>query len=194
MRDVSEPASGAPTLQVRVWDLALRLMHWALAGSVIGAFLLGDWLHRPDHVWHERLGYAALAVAGLRCVWGFIGPRHARFASFVRGPRATLRYLGQLLRRTEPRYLGHNPLGGWMVLLLLANTLLAAGSGWLGTTDAYWGEPWVQDLHAWSGQAFLPLVGLHLAGVVFTSWRHRESLVRAMLTGRKAAAGPGDIP
>lgn len=171
----------------------MRLLHWGLAGSVIGAFLLGDWLHRGDHTWHERLGYAALAIAVLRVLWGFVGPRHARFAGFVRGPGSTWAYLLRVLRGTEPRYLGHNPLGAAMVVLLLANTLLAAGSGWLGTTDAYWGEPWVQDLHAWSGQAFLPLVVLHLAGVVFTSWRHHESLVRAMVTGDKPPARAGDI-
>ena len=184
-----KPPRGAVT----VWDPLVRLLHWGLAASVIGAFLLGDWLHRPDHAWHERLGYAALAIVALRAAWGVVGPRHARFTGFVRGPRATWAYLRQLLRHTEPRYLGHNPLGGWMVVALLLNTLLAGASGWLGTTDAYWGEPWVQDLHAWSGQAFLPLVALHLAGVVFTSLRHRESLVRAMLTGRKPAPAPGDV-
>lgn len=182
-----------PRLELPVWDPLVRVMHWVLAGSVIAAFLLGDWLHRPDHTWHERLGYVALGTAALRIVWGLCGSRTARFASFVRPPAATAAYLRALLRGGEPRYLGHNPLGGWMVVALLANVLLAGGTGWLGTTDAFWGEPWLQDLHAASGQAFLPLVGLHLAGVAFTSWRHRESLVRAMLNGRKRAPEPGDV-
>lgn len=180
-------------LELRVWDPLLRLLHWGLAASVSGAFLLGDWLHRPDHTWHERFGYAALGIALLRGVWGFVGPRHARFADFVRGPRRTAAYAWALLRRDEPRYLGHNPLGGWMVLALLLNTLLAGITGWLGTTDAFWGDALVQDLHSLSGEAFVPLVVLHLAGVGFTSWRHRESLVRAMVTGRKPAPGPGDV-
>jgi cytochrome b len=182
-----------PRLELPVWDPLLRCLHWLLAASVIGAFLLGDWLHRPDHQWHEWLGYTALAAALLRSAWGFVGPRHARFASFVRGPRRTAAYAAALVRGAEPRYLGHNPLGGWMVVALLVNTLLAGLTGWLGTTDAYWGDPLVQDLHAASGQAFLPLVLLHWIGVGFTSWRHRESLVRAMFTGRKAAPRPGDV-
>jgi cytochrome b len=180
-------------LELRVWDPLLRGLHWGLAFSVIGAFLLGDWLHRPDHHWHEWLGYAALGIALLRIGWGFVGPRPARFGSFVRGPRRTGAYAAALLRRAEPRYLGHNPLGAWMVLALLGNTLLAGVSGWLGTTDAYWGDPLVQDLHALAGQAFLPLVLLHWAGVAHASWRHRESLVRAMVNGRKAASGPDDV-
>lgn len=182
-----------PPRDTLVWDPVVRLLHWGLAGSVIGAFLLGDWLHRPDHTWHERLGYAALAIVVLRLCWGWIGPAPARFSSFVRGPRATWTYARAVLHQAEPRHLGHNPLGGWMVVALLLNTLVAGVSGWLGTTDAFWGEPWVQDLHAWSGEAFLPLVLLHWAGVAFTSWRHRESLVRAMVTGRKPAARPGDV-
>lgn len=180
-------------VELPVWDPLLRLLHLLLAVSVTGAFLLGDWLHRPDHQWHEWLGYTALGVALLRILWGFIGPRHARFTDFVRGPRRTAAYALALLRRTEPRHVGHNPLGGWMVLALLANTLVAGLSGWLGTTDRFWGDPLLQDLHALSGQAFLPLVVLHLAGVAFTSWRHGESLVRAMLHGRKAAPGPHDV-
>lgn len=176
-----------------VWDAVLRGLHGLLAVSVIAAWLLGDWLHQPDHEWHEWLGYLALAVAVVRLGWGLAGPRHARFASFVRGPAATWAYARALLRHREPRYLGHNPLGGWMVVVLLGNVVITGVSGWLGTTDAFWGEPWVQDTHALAGQLFLPLVALHVAGVVFTSWRHRESLARAMVTGRKRAAQPGDI-
>lgn len=185
--DTAQPA------EQPVWDALLRALHWLLAASVIAAWLLGDWLHQPDHEWHEWLGYLAWTVAVVRLGWGLIGPRHARFTSFVQGPVATSAYTRSLLQHREPRYLGHNPLGGWMVVALLANVIVTAVTGWLGTTDAFWGEPWVQDSHAIAGQLFLPLVGLHVAGVVFTSWRHRESLVRAMVTGRKRAAQPGDI-
>jgi cytochrome b len=189
----SESSRIAPVIELRVWDPVLRLLHWSLAASVIGAWLLGDWLHQPDHQWHEWLGYTALAVALLRIVWGAVGPRHARFASFVRGPLATWRYARAVWVHREARYLGHNPLGAWMVLALLLNVLVTAGSGWLGTTDAYWGVEWVQETHAWAGQLFVPLVLLHLAGVAFTARRHREKLVRAMVTGRKPAPGPQDI-
>jgi len=93
----------------------------------------------------------------------------------------------------EPRYLGHNPLGGWMVMALLSMVAAAGLSGWLSVTDRFWGVAWVQELHEALANALFLLVGLHIAGVVFTSLRHRENLVRAMLTGRKRAPEPGDV-
>jgi cytochrome b len=178
----------------------VRLLHWSLALTVIVAFLLHEsdgiasLLSIDHHVWHERIGYAALAVAAARIAWGLWGGRGpARFTAFVRGPAATLAYARRLITRREPRYLGHNPLGAWMVVALLANTLLAGLTGWLFTTDRFWGAEWLEELHGLSGELFAPLVLLHLAGVVYTSWRHRENLVAAMMTGDKPAPAPGDI-
>jgi cytochrome b len=193
LEQAPKPPAPTPVIELQVWDPFLRVLHWTLAASVTGAWLLGEPFHLPDHTWHEWLGYLALVTAALRVVWGFVGPRHARFTGFVRGPARTWAYARAVLAHREPRYLGHNPLGGWMVLALLLNVFVTAGSGWLGTTDEYWGVEWVQETHAWAGELFLPLVVLHLAGVLFTSLRHREKLVRAMLNGRKAAPGPGDV-
>ena len=78
-------------------------------------------------------------------------------------------------------------LGAWMVLTLLATTALASLSGWLYTTDQFWGVEWVEQMHSVFGHAFIPLVALHLCGVAYTSWRHRENLVKSMLTGDKSA-------
>jgi cytochrome b len=175
-----EPAR-APT--VPVWDLLVRVTHWGLAVSVITA-----WITRTGSpVIHDWSGYAALAFAALRIVWGFAGRDHARFSSFVPGPRATLRYARQLLRGREPHYLGHNPLGGWMIVVLLTLALGAGFTGWLYTTDAFWGVEWVGRLHQVLGDLFLLCVPLHLAGVAFTSWRQRENLLAAMIHGRKRA-------
>ena len=93
----------------------------------------------------------------------------------------------------EPRDLGHNPLGGWMVMALLSMAAAAGLSGWLSVTDRFWGVEWVQELHEILANTLFLLVGLHVAGVVFTSLRHRENLVHAMVTGRKQAPRPGDV-
>ena len=185
---------GAPPL---VWHLSLRLVHWALAGSVLTCL----WLHEGGP-WHLWLGYLALLLALWRTLRGFgrlrrLGDARApvaeRFAHFVRGPQATLGYARALLQAREPRYLGHNPLGGWMIAALLACALLAGVSGALYNTDAFWGDGTLYRLHQIGGWAFALLVPLHLAGVVLTSWRQRENLVLAMVTGRKRAAAPGDV-
>lgn len=177
----------APT--VPVWGLAVRLGHWALAASVLACL----WLHEGGP-WHERLGYAALALAALRSGAGLLAPaRHLRFAGFVQGWRHTRAYAAALLQRREPRHLGHNPLGGWMILALLASALLAGGSGALYATDRFWGDPLLYALHQVGGWAFAVLVPLHLGGVLLTSWLQRENLVRAMLTGRKRAPAPADV-
>jgi len=167
--------------QVRVWDPLLRLCHWALATLVLGA-----WFTRSGGgLWHEWLGYGVGAVVALRFVWGWIGPEHARFASFLRSPARTLHYARQVLARSEPRHLGHNPLGGWMAVLLLATAALTAGTGWLYTTERYWGEQWLEELHGACADALLALAALHVLGVAFTSRRQRENLAVAMLHGRK---------
>lgn len=174
---------------MRVWDPLVRIAHWTLATSVILAWATHEGGGRA-HIW---TGYVALAVAALRIVWGFAGPSYARFAQFIRSPRATLAYAGSVLKKREPRYVGHNPLGGWMVAVLLLSVIASCLTGWLFTTDRYWGVEWVEELHGAISNALLPLVALHLAGVVFTSLRHRENLVGAMFSGSKRAPAPDDV-
>ena len=169
---------------VPVWDRFVRLFHWTLAGLVLLAFLTTD-----DARWlHELTGYAVLALIAARIVWGIIGTRHALFISFVAGPRAVLRYLMLLRDGRAPRYLGHNPAGGAMIVALLALLMIVAGSGWMSETDTWFGVPWVDHLHHIAAHLLLGLIGLHVAGVVASSWMHRENLVLAMITGRKPAA------
>lgn len=179
--------------EVRVWDPLARILHWALAASVLVAWITSEIELEAAKRAHDWAGYAALAVVVLRLLWGAIGPRYARFNQFVLSPSRTLSYARAVMARIEPRYLGHNPLGGWMVVALLSMAGMAGLSGWLSVTDRFWGVEWVQEGHEWLSNALLLLIAFHLAGVVFTSLRHRENLVRAMLTGRKQAPGPGDI-
>lgn len=165
---------------IRVWDPLVRLLHW----SIVLAFATA-WLSEAGERVHEISGYVVLALVAVRLVWGVIGTRHARFADFVRGPRRVLAYLRDVMHGRAHRYLGHNPAGGLMILALLGLLLTTAGSGWLMTTDAWWGSEWLEDLHEAAANATLLLVPLHILGVVVSSLAHRENLVLAMLTGRK---------
>lgn len=171
---------------VKVWDALVRAGHWTLVICIAAAwFVHGQW--------HEWLGYAALAVVALRVVWGLIGSRYARFGQFVRSPALTLAYGRQILAHREPRHIGHNPLGAWMIVALLLTLAGVCASGWLYTTDRFWGEEWVEDIHEGLTNVLLTLVALHVAGVIFSSLRHGENLVRAMINGRKRAPAPGDV-
>ena len=165
---------------VLVWPLWQRLLHWALAASVIVALLTYE-----GGPLHEASGYAALAIALARIAIGLAGPRAARFASFVRGGDATLAYGRAVLSGRAPRHLNHNPLGAWMVLALLGLAALAAASGALYLTDRFWGLAWVIAWHATAGWSFFVVLPLHVAGAIVTGHRHRENLVAAMVHGRK---------
>jgi cytochrome b len=179
--------------EVRVWDPLARIAHWALAGSILVAWITSEIELETARRVHEWAGYAALAVVALRLAWGAIGPRYARFTQFVHSPARTLSYARAVVAFAEPRYIGHNPLGGWMVVALLSMAAAAGLSGWLAVTDRFWGVEWVEEVHEALANALLVLIALHVAGVVFTSVRHGENLVRAMLTGRKRSPRPGDV-
>jgi cytochrome b len=167
----------------------VRLLHWGLAGSVMIAFVAegGERLH-------EWLGYLALGLVALRILWGLVGPRPARFSSFVRPPAEVAAYLAAMAARRAPRHLGHNPAGGAMIVALLAGVVLVVGSGWLMVTDRFWGVAWVEEVHEVSGNLLIALAAVHVAGVIVSSLEHGENLVLAMITGRKRAAGPGEVP
>lgn len=166
---------------IPVWDALVRVLHWSLVLTVAAAWLTR---HSPGR-WHEWLGYGTLAIVAARITWGFLGKGHTRFADFVQPFPATARYARDVLAHREARYLGHNPLGGWMVIALLSMVTLVGFSGWLYTTDRFWGVPWVEALHSTLSDVLFGFVALHILGVVFTSVRHRENLVGAMLHGRK---------
>ena len=177
---------------MKVWDAAVRLLHWALVAAVsLAALSLLGW----GTDWHQGAGYAAVAIVVLRIVWGVTagaGSAHARFGSFVRSPGATWRYLRLVQVHREPHHLGHNPLGGWMVLALMACVLALGLTGWLYTTDRFWGDETVERTHTALAWALLGLVALHVAGVAFTSRRQHENLVAAMFTGRKRTPPTAD--
>lgn len=186
------PGGAAAAVPVPVWDRAVRLLHWTLVVSVALSWVTTLGWEAVPGPWHQPAGYAALAVVALRLAWGFVGSRYARFAQFVRSPRRTLAYLRQVLAGAEPRHVGHNPLGAWMVLALIAHVLLLAATGWLYTTDAFFGDETVEAVHHVLAWTLLGCIALHVSGVVYTSLRHRENLVLAMISGRKRAPAGRD--
>lgn len=170
-----------------VWDLPVRVFHWLLVASFAGA-----WLTAESERWrlvHVTLGYTMAGLVGFRLVWGLVGTRHARFASFVRGPRAAFAYVRSLLGPRPQHHTGHNPAGALAIVGLLGLIALTAASGWATYNEV--GGHWLEELHEASANALLILVGVHLAGVLVGSLIHRENLVRSMFTGRKAAS-PGE--
>jgi len=164
--------------RVSVWDPFVRMFHW----SLVLAYLV-VWLSAEEWEWlHEQTGYFILMLIGMRVLWGLLGPRHARFSDFLYSPKRTLGYLHDLRSGTPQHYLGHNPAGGWMVIVLLSSLSVTAVSGMLmGPEHA---EPW-EDLHEGLANLTPLLVFAHLGGVLFSSLLHNENLIGAMWTGLK---------
>lgn len=175
--------------QVQVWDPLLRVLHWTLALACIANLSV---LREADDL-HEYVGYAAFAAVMIRLVWGLIGSPHARFGDFVPGPRRFFAYCSQLLRGKEPRYLGHNPAGAAMMMLLLMLVATCGMTGWMMGTDRFWGVEWVETLHEVAANVIIACVLLHVGGAVIESIRHRENLILSMITGRKRPATGNDV-
>jgi len=184
--------------RLRVWDLPTRLFHWLLAAVVLGSFVSAK-LGGAYMVWHERLGYAALALLAFRLIWGFVGGRYARFTQFVRGPATVRAYL-----RGQWQGLGHNPLGALSVLALLAALGFQAVSGLFTNDDIAFEGPlaryvsgWLSSLlttlHRGNEKVILLLVALHLAAIAFYRLARRHDLIGPMLHG-DAQAPAGALP
>lgn len=191
--------------EIGVWDPFVRIFHWLLAVSVIVAWFIDEPL-----LLHTWLGYTAAVLIALRIVWGFIGPKQARFGTFVRSPRVVLQYLIALLRFSSKRYVGHSPAGSAMIVALLFMTAVTAITGMVdlaaergqgpfaafvakveqpvgvgGQREGDREDSALKEVHEIAANVTLVLVVFHLAGVGLASVAHRENLVRAMITGRK---------
>jgi cytochrome b len=178
-----------------IWDWPLRAFHWVLAVCVAASWATHyaglEWFE-----WHQRVGCVTLVLVAFRLLWGIVGTRHSRFATFVHGPRIVWRYLREAASQEAP---GHNPLGGWSTLALLAVLATQAITG-LFANDAIanagpfygWVSPATSDrltgIHHVNANVLLTLVGLHVLAIAWYDVVRRRGLSRAMLTGRKPGA------
>jgi len=182
--------------QIKVWDIFVRVFHWSLAASFAIAYLTEEEFLSL----HVAAGYAVAGLIALRLLWGFIGTRHARFSDFVYRPADVKAFLRDTAQLRARRYIGHNPAGGAMILLMLASLLLSAVSGValygmgesagpLAMLGQSWGgftEP-MEEVHEVCANLTLLLVLIHVAGVLVESLIHHENLVKSMFTGLKRA-------
>ncbi len=167
--------------RILVWDAPVRLFHWLFAACFAGA-----WLTAESEHWrlvHVALGYTAGGLVIFRLAWGLLGTKYARFSSFVRGPSYVGRYLVGILRGHPQRHVGHNPAGAVVIVAMLALACAVTVTGWAAFNDV--GGNWLGEVHEALASIMLGLVGVHVAGVVVSSWLHRENLVGAMLSGYK---------
>jgi cytochrome b len=172
-----------------VWDPLVRLFHWSMVIAFATAWITSDDMEKL----HIKVGYVILGLVCFRLLWGFFGSNYARFSQFVRSPKTVLSYLSDISLGREKRYLGHNPAGGFMILALILGLLGISVTGWMYTTDMFWGVDWVEEVH--ETFAFLLLFGVaaHVLGVIVASLRHKENLVKSMINGYKKSPSDHDI-
>jgi cytochrome b len=183
-----------------VWDLPTRLFHWLLVLTICAQYATGEagdsWL-----VWHFRLGYFMMGLLTFRIIWGFVGPTHARFSNFVKGPGSALAYLPQLRKTGQDAIhsVGHNPLGGLMVIAMLALLGAQVVTGLFSSDGlAYYGpyssivssstSDQITDWHGILIYIIIAAAALHILAVLFYTFVKKSPLVPAMIHGRKPQA------
>ena len=168
-------------VRIAVWDRFVRLLHWSLVACVlINALVLDD-----GETLHRWLGYTASILVLARIAWGFMGSKHARFADFFPTPARLKRHVGNLLRGRHEFQPGHNPVGALMIILLCSLVLGLGLTGILQTSDLFWGEEWLQDLHETLANTLITCATLHALAAIVMGRIERTSLIKAMLTGIK---------
>jgi cytochrome b len=180
---------------VRIWDLPTRLFHWALVVLIAMQYATGEF-HLLDMRWHFWFGYATLALIAFRILWGFFGSQTSRFAGFVRAPRVVLAYVKEQFSTNPQHSIGHNPLGGWSVLILLTCIAVQIATGLFASDDIDTDGPLVDLVsrrtvklmtrwHDWNQNLLLLLIALHVIAVLMHLLLRRDDLIVPMITGRK---------
>ncbi len=173
-----------------VWDLPTRVFHWLLVLSIIGSYTTAKLDLMP---WHMRLGELTIGMLIFRVLWGLVGPRHARFSNFIKGPGAVLQYL-----KGGIKSVGHNPLGAGMVVLMLLLLAVQATTGLFSTDDIAYVGPYnpsvshalaeqLTGIHHKNFNFILAAIVLHLCAIAYYSFVKKERLVPAMIHGQKPA-------
>ena len=195
---------------VKVWDGATRLFHWCLAALVVFQYVIGD-VDGFLFVVHIYVGYTILAFILYRITWGFVGSPRSRFSDFVAAPSVAIAHARALIKGRPPRHVGHNPLGGYMIVALIGAILATCCFGLIAHDDdmggplGAWlvgpGENIFREYHEFFATLVIVLAGLHVLGVVADRLlRPQDKIVQAMVTGDKpvspeeAAAEPALAP
>jgi cytochrome b len=180
---------------IQVWDIPTRLFHWILVGLLIFSYITGK-IGLTAMRYHEWSGFAILVLVVFRLVWGIIGGQHSRFSNFVKGPAAVIRYASSLLRKDSKPHIGHNPLGGWTILALLASLLIQVGTGLFANDDILTEGPlyamvskqisdWLTGIHHLNQKLLIVLVLIHIAAVFYYLIAKRQNLIKPMISGNK---------
>jgi cytochrome b len=184
-------AGRGPQVRVKVWDGWVRLFHWTLVALVAFSW----WTARSGRIhWHMLSGHAILALLLWRIAWGFVGSETARFGHFLRGPRAVLRHLGELRTGAQEVTIGHNPAGGWMVLVMLVLLLAQVATGLFADDEELHRGPFadwlgfeasqrITGLHQRLADVLLAAIALHLVAIALYRLLLGRNLVGPMITG-----------
>lgn len=182
---------------IKVWDPLVRIFHWSLVLAFIIAFITEeDFL-----AIHTFAGYTVFGLIVLRVIWGIIGTRHARFSDFIYSKETIKQFIKDTLSFRAKRYLGHNPAGGAMIILMIISLLITSFTGiavygaeeqagpmasLFSQSHGFWGEAF-EETHEFFANFTLLLVFIHVSGVIVESFIHKENLVKSMITGMKTS-------
>jgi len=181
-------------MKIRVWDLPTRFFHWALLALVAFAWITSE-IDGTLFNLHVFAGVAILGLIVFRLVWGVIGSRYARFSDFIKPWPVVAEYGRKMFTRKAPRHLGHNPLGGWMIVFLIVTLTVTVFTGLFTSDDGNAGPlAWripsglahtMEELHEGVSGFLGFLIGIHVLGVIVHGFVSGENLPRAMWTGYK---------
>jgi len=193
---MSEPkAASRPPRALRVWDVPVRVFHWTLVVLLVVSFTTAQ-IGGNAMQYHEWSGFTILTLVLFRVLWGLTGSTYARFGAFLHGPRSALDYARSLLRGKPAFHAGHNPLGGWMIALLLASLLVQTATGLFANDDVMLEGPLARHIsketsdlltriHHINFNVLLALVTVHVGAALYYLRVKRENLILPLVTGVK---------
>jgi cytochrome b len=174
----------SPKKSVLVWDFPVRVFHWLLVISFVGAWLTSE--GEAQQMFHYAFGYSACALVLFRIIRGVVGTRYARFSEFIKGPTNTLQHIKSLFAGNQYLGLGHNPVGALVMISLMILILLIGLTGYWSVKE-FLGE-YMAGAHEAISNLALGFVAIHVAAAVIMSFLQKENLVKSMMTGRKQGA------
>lgn len=183
------------TRQRLVWDLPLRVFHWLLVLSVTASWATGK-IGSEVRQYHMWLGYWMLGLLTFRVLWGVLGTRHSRFWSFVPTPASFARYARDVISGRAPKSIGHNPIGSLMIFLMLGLLITQVVSGLFVDDDVFYAGPYAHVVSSDTGKFFeglhheivnwiVVLAIVHIAAALYHTYKMKEPIIRAMITGKK---------